>query len=72
MVNKYGFIESPYRRIKDGKTTDEVVYMSAMEEAKHVIAQANIKLDKGSIVEDLVPGRINGEPTPAAARPAST
>src|SRR6185503_7727188 len=62
VVNKYGFIESPYRRIKDGKTTDEVVYMSAMEEAKHVIAQANIKLEKGHIVEDLVPGRINGEP----------
>ncbi|HEV2533514.1 DNA-directed RNA polymerase subunit beta [Phenylobacterium sp.] len=63
VVNKYGFIESPYRRIKDGRTTDEVVYMSAMEEAKHSIAQANIKLDKGSIVDDLVPGRINGEPT---------
>jgi len=63
VVNKYGFIESPYRRIKDGKTTDEVVYMSAMEEAKHVIAQANIKLDNGSIVDDLVPGRINGEPS---------
>src|SRR5881392_617647 len=62
VVNKYGFIESPYRRIKDGKTTEEVVYMSAMEEAKHVIAQANIKLENGSIVEDLVPGRINGEP----------
>src|SRR5919112_438622 len=62
-VNKYGFIESPYRRIKDGKTTDEVVYMSAMEEAKHVIAQANIKLEKGQIVEDLVPGRVNGEPS---------
>jgi len=63
VVNKYGFIESPYRRIKDGKTTDEVVYMSAMEEAKHVIAQANIKLDNGTIVEDLVPGRVNGEPS---------
>jgi DNA-directed RNA polymerase subunit beta len=63
VVNKYGFIESPYRRIKDGKTTEEVVYMSAMEEAKHVIAQANIKLDNGQIVEDLVPGRINGEPS---------
>ena len=47
VVNKYGFIESPYRRIKDGKITDEVVYMSAMEEAKHVIAQANIKLRQG-------------------------
>jgi DNA-directed RNA polymerase subunit beta len=63
VVNKYGFIESPYRRIRDGKTTEEVVYMSAMEEAKHVIAQANIKLLDGVIVDDLVPGRINGEPS---------
>ena len=63
VVNKYGFIESPYRRIKDGKTTEEVVYMSAMEEAKHVIAQANIKLENGMIVDELVPGRINGEPS---------
>jgi DNA-directed RNA polymerase subunit beta len=63
-VNKYGFIESPYRRIVDGKTTEDVVYMSAMEEAKHVIAQANIGLSAdGEIIEDLVPGRINGEPT---------
>ena len=61
-VNKYGFIESPYRRVKDGKPQDEVVYMSAMEESKHVIAQSNIKIDGGEIVEDLVPGRINGEP----------
>ena len=60
-VNKYGFIESPYRRIKDGKATDDVVYISAMEEAKHVIAQANIELKDGEIVDDLVPGRINGE-----------
>src|SRR5262244_2864692 len=62
-VNKYGFIESPYRRVKDGEITDEVIYMSAMEEAKHVIAQANIPLKDGKIVEDLVPGRVNGEPT---------
>ncbi|UAL11370.1 DNA-directed RNA polymerase subunit beta [Caulobacter segnis] len=62
-VNKYGFIESPYRRVKDGKPMDEVVYMSAMEESKHVIAQSNIKVDAGEIVDDLVPGRINGEPT---------
>jgi DNA-directed RNA polymerase subunit beta len=60
-VNKYGFIESPYRRVKDGKATDEVVYISAMEESKYTIAQANIVLNKGEIVEDLVPGRINGE-----------
>src|SRR5690349_4425168 len=60
-VNKYGFIESPYRRVKDGKATDEVVYISAMEEAKYTIAQANIELKAGEIVEDLVPGRINGD-----------
>ncbi|MBW8303137.1 MAG: DNA-directed RNA polymerase subunit beta, partial [Brevundimonas sp.] len=60
-VNKYGFIESPYRRVKDGKATDEVVYISAMEEAKYTIAQANIELKDGMIVEDLVPGRINGD-----------
>src|ERR671912_1318763 len=52
VVNKYGFIESPYRRIRDGKITDEVVYMSAMEEAKHTIAQANISLNNGEIVDD--------------------
>ncbi|MFO1012420.1 MAG: DNA-directed RNA polymerase subunit beta [Caulobacteraceae bacterium] len=63
VVNKYGFIETPYRRVKDGKQTEEVVYMSAMEEAKHVIAQANIQLKKGEIAEDLVPGRVNGEPS---------
>ncbi|MCQ8781799.1 DNA-directed RNA polymerase subunit beta [Mangrovibrevibacter kandeliae] len=40
-VNKYGFIESPYRRVVDGKVTSEVVYLSAMEEAKHYVAQAN-------------------------------
>jgi DNA-directed RNA polymerase subunit beta len=62
-VNKYGFIESPYRTFVDGKATDKVVYLSAMEESKHTIAQANIALNKdGSITEDLVPGRINGEP----------
>jgi DNA-directed RNA polymerase subunit beta len=63
-VNKYGFIESPYRRFVDGKASEEVVYMSAMEEAKHAIAQANIALTPdGAIVDELVPGRINGEPT---------
>ncbi|WP_338310649.1 hypothetical protein, partial [Bradyrhizobium ottawaense] len=62
-VNKYGFIESPYRRVADGKPLDEVVYMSAMEESKHVIAQSNIKVLNCEIVDDLVPGRINGEPT---------
>ncbi|WP_292025950.1 hypothetical protein, partial [Brevundimonas sp. UBA2416] len=49
------------RRVKDGKATDEVVYISAMEEAKYTIAQANIELKDGMIVEELVPGRINGD-----------
>ncbi len=44
-VNKYGFIESPYRKIVDGKVTNDVVYLSAMEEAKHYVAQANAELD---------------------------
>ncbi|NBU28488.1 MAG: DNA-directed RNA polymerase subunit beta, partial [Caulobacteraceae bacterium] len=61
-VNKYGFIESPYRRVLDGRPQEEVVYMSAMEEAKHVIAQSNITIVDGYIVDDLVPGRINGDP----------
>ena len=61
-VNKYGFIESPYRRVVGGKVTDEVVYMSAMEEARYMIAQANAELtDKGAFVNDLVSCRQGGE-----------
>jgi DNA-directed RNA polymerase subunit beta len=61
-VNKYGFIETPYRRIVDGKVTDEVVYLSAMEEAKHTIAQANAELDGESrFTEELVSSRQAGE-----------
>ena len=44
-VNKYGFIESPYRRIRDGVVTDEIIYLSAMEEAKYSIAQANAAIE---------------------------
>jgi DNA-directed RNA polymerase subunit beta len=62
VVNKYGFIESPYRKVTNGKAQDEVTYMSAMEESKHTIAQANVKLSStGEILEDLVPCRINGD-----------
>ena len=62
VVNKYGFIESPYRQVINGVAGETVTYMSAMEESKHVIAQANVKLDAtGAIVEDLVPCRINGD-----------
>lgn len=61
-VNQYGFIESPYRKVVDGKVTDEVVYMSAMEEAKYTIAQANSELsDKGAFINDLVSCRQAGE-----------
>ena len=61
-VNRYGFIESPYRRVEDGHQTDEVVYLSAIEEAKYTIAQANAKTDeKAALSEDLVSCRRNGE-----------
>ncbi|OEO29467.1 DNA-directed RNA polymerase subunit beta [Devosia insulae DS-56] len=61
-VNKYGFIETPYRKIVDGKVTDDVVYLSAMEEAKHYVAQANAKLTaKGEFADDLVVARHAGD-----------
>jgi len=61
-VNKYGFIESPYRRVKDGKVTNEVVYMPAMEEWKYVIAQSNVALDaRGRFVDDLITCRKAGD-----------
>ena len=61
-VNKYGFIESPYRKIVDGKLTTDVVYLSAMEESKHHVAQANAELDKdGSFVDEFVICRYAGD-----------
>ncbi len=61
-VNKYGFIETPYRTVKDGKVSSEVNYLSAMEEQKHTVAQASAALDDdGKFVEDLVSTRQNGE-----------
>jgi DNA-directed RNA polymerase subunit beta len=63
-VNKYGFIETPYRKVVDGKVRDEVVYLSAMEEAKHHVAQANATLSaKGEFVNELVVARHAGEPS---------
>ena len=54
-VNKYGFIESPYRKVKDSVVTDEIEYLSAIEEEKYTIAQANTKIDKnGNFVEELI------------------
>ena len=61
-VNKYGFIEAPYRRVVDGRVTDEVVYLSAMEEGKYYVAQANVPLDTdGRFQEDLVICRHAGD-----------
>ena len=61
-VNKYGFIESPYRKVVNGKLTDEVVYLSAMEEMRHHVAQANAEVDEnGRLVGDLVTCRYQGD-----------
>jgi DNA-directed RNA polymerase subunit beta len=63
-VNKYGFIETPYRIVKDATVTDEVHYLSATEEMRHTVAQANAKLDEnGRFVNDLVSTRQSGDYT---------
>src|SRR5438270_6842083 len=61
-VNKYGFIESPYRKVKDGKVTDDVQYLSAMEEQKYAVAQADTPIDaNGHISGDLIVCRQAGD-----------
>ncbi|MEL7031955.1 MAG: DNA-directed RNA polymerase subunit beta [Pseudomonadota bacterium] len=61
-VNKYGFIESPYRKVEKGKLTDEVIYLSAMEEQLYKIAQANTQVTpKGELVNEFANARVNGE-----------
>ena len=61
-TNSYGFLETPYRKVENGVVTDEVHYLSAIEEGSYVIAQANTPLDpKGKIVSDLVHSRCKGE-----------
>jgi DNA-directed RNA polymerase subunit beta len=63
-VNKYGFIETPYRVVNDGQVSDEVHYMSATEEMRHTIAQANATLDDGGkFVNELVNTRQSGDYT---------
>ena len=59
-VNEYGFIETPYRKVVDGKVTDEIKYMPADEENDHVIAQAN-EIKDGRLVGDKIIARIKGE-----------
>lgn len=61
-VNEYGFIMTPYRKVVNAKLTDEVVYLTADEEADYYISQATLKIDKDNkIVEDEVIARINGD-----------
>ncbi|WP_428548141.1 DNA-directed RNA polymerase subunit beta [Profundibacter sp.] len=61
-VNKYGFIETPYRKVVDAQVTDEVQYMSATEEMRHTVAQANAHLDaEGRFENDLVSSRKSGD-----------
>jgi DNA-directed RNA polymerase subunit beta len=61
-INKYGFIETPYRKVKDGRVTEEVIYLSAMEEGKYYVAQANAVIDhKGKFTEDLIVCRHAGD-----------
>ncbi|GJM11289.1 MAG: DNA-directed RNA polymerase subunit beta [Lysobacteraceae bacterium] len=61
-TNEYGFLETPYRKVVDGKVTDEVEYLSAIEEGEYVIGQANAERNKdGSFVDEFVPCRHQGE-----------
>jgi DNA-directed RNA polymerase subunit beta len=61
-VNKYGFVETPYRKVKDGRVTDEVQYLSAMEESRYTVAQANAPVDaRGRFTEEMVVCRHAGD-----------
>ncbi|WP_028456286.1 DNA-directed RNA polymerase subunit beta [Chitinilyticum litopenaei] len=63
-TNEYGFLETPYRRVVDGKVTNEIDYLSAIDEGKYVIAQANAEVgDDGSLIEERVTCRKHGETT---------
>src|ERR671929_533869 len=61
-TNSYGFLETPYRRVENGRVTDKIDYLSAIEEGEFAIAQANAKLGpKGELIDELVSARDNGE-----------
>ena len=61
-TNKYGFLETPYRKVKDSKVTDQIEFLSAIEEGHYVIAQANAAIDKnGKLTDTLVSCRIKNE-----------
>ncbi len=66
-TNEYGFLETPYRRVKNGKATMEIDYLSAIEESQYMVAQANADMDKnGKFIDDLVAVRFKNETTLAA------
>ncbi|MEW8507469.1 MAG: DNA-directed RNA polymerase subunit beta [Candidatus Thiodiazotropha sp.] len=61
-TNKFGFLETPYRKVVDGRVTDQIDYLSAIEEGRFVIAQANASLDeKGMLIDELVSSRYQNE-----------
>jgi DNA-directed RNA polymerase subunit beta len=62
-LNEYGFLETPYRKVEDGKVTDKIDYLSAIEEGRYVIAQANAAVDEsnGRLTDELVSAREAGE-----------
>jgi DNA-directed RNA polymerase subunit beta len=61
-VNEFGFIETPYREVENGRVTDRIRYLSALEEEDHVIAQANAPIDsRGNFTADLISARKGGE-----------
>ena len=63
-LNEYGFLETPYRKVIDHRVTNQIEYLSAIEEGRYVIAQANAKVDEsGRLLGDLVSVRVNGETT---------
>ena len=63
-TNDFGFLETPYRRVEDGVVTDDIDYLSAIEEGQYAIAQANVALtDSGELVDELIPCRHRGETT---------
>ncbi len=63
-TNEYGFLQTPYRKVVDSKVTDQIEYLSAIEEGRYVIAQANATLDgSGTLIDELVTCRHHGETT---------
>ncbi|MFT5221197.1 MAG: DNA-directed RNA polymerase subunit beta, partial [Gammaproteobacteria bacterium] len=67
-TNHYGFLETPYRKVVNGKVTSEVEYLSAIEESQYSIAQANVTLDKkGAMTDELIPCRHQNESTLSTA-----